>query len=321
MIKETIASTGLRKKSIKIANALTTSAQSLSLSEKRILFAGIAKAGGMSSTVKLSAQEYALTYGIPVKQAYEQIRNAAKNIFNRYITLTRFDGNENETRHFRWLDEYSYQDGLGTVILSFSSPVIPYLLDIEEQFTKYKLSQACALRSVYSWRLLELFEQQSNGWLRISLENFHHAMNAKKTHRNNFKDTRLKILEPAIKELQRNDSWIINWEAIKNGRKVVALYFVFSRKLPEKSTVVIDEAKNFQRISPASCIKSTEPKSTKVSINALEQGKKIARDEKTGWDIYALEDQFYKFKEKKGPVNDLDKAFLGFIRKKVAKSP
>ncbi|WP_325176012.1 replication initiation protein [Erwinia tracheiphila] len=37
---------------------------------------------------------------------------------------------------------------------------MPYLCDLEEQlFTKYKLSQVGALRSLFSWRLLELFEQ------------------------------------------------------------------------------------------------------------------------------------------------------------------
>ncbi len=231
--KTSIEAYGLQNKNIVIANILTMAAQSLSLSEKRILFAAIAKAGGIKATVKLSAQEYATTYGMPIKQAYEQIKEAAHNIFNRYVTLTRLDGKEDTTRHFRWVEAYEYKEGLGNVILVFTNSVMPYLIDLEKQFTKYKLRQACALRSVYSWRLLELFEQQSEGWLLIDLEDFHHAMNATKTHRNNFKDTRSKIIEPSIKELQENDGWFIEWEAIKRGRKVSSLRFVFSRKLPD----------------------------------------------------------------------------------------
>ena len=233
--KESVEALGLKNKTIAIANTLTTSAQSLSLSEKRILFAAIAKAGGLKATVNLSAQEYAATYGMPLKQAYEQIKEAAKSIFNRYITLSRLDGKDDVTRHFRWVEAYEYKEGLGKVVLVFTNSVMPYLIDLEAYFTKYKLKQACALRSVYSWRLLELFEQHSKGWLRIDLEDFYHAMNATKTHRKNFKDARVHIIESSIKELQKNDNWLIEWEPIKPGRKVIALRFVFTRK-PEETT-------------------------------------------------------------------------------------
>ena len=61
--KESENQSGLQNKNIVIANTLTTSAQSLSLSEKRILFAAIAKAGGLKPTVSLSAQEYSSKIG------------------------------------------------------------------------------------------------------------------------------------------------------------------------------------------------------------------------------------------------------------------
>jgi plasmid replication initiation protein len=221
---------GLKNKNVVIANTLTMSAQSLTLSEKRILFAAIAKAGGITGKVNLSAKEYAETYGMAQNQAYEQIKEAAKNIFNRYITLSKFGENNDTTRHFRWVEAYEYKEGLGYVTLVFTSSVMPYLLALEKNFTKYKLRQACALRSVYSWRLLELFEQQSKGWLLIDLEDFHHAMNSTNTHRKNFKDTRVHVIEPAIKELQEKDGWIVAWEPTKLGRKVISLKFVFTKK-------------------------------------------------------------------------------------------
>lgn len=221
----------LQNKNVVIANTLTTSAQSLTLSEKRILFAAIAKGGGIKTVVNLSAQEYAATYGMAQNQAYEQIKEAAKNIFNRYVTLTRLDKTGDVTRHFRWVEACEYKDGLGHVTLVFTNSVMPYLIDLEAHFTKYKLRQACALRSVYSWRLLELFEQQSKGWLLIDLEDFHHAMNSKKTHKQNFKDTRSKIIEPAIIELQKKDNWVIAWESIKQGRKVTSIRFVFTKEV------------------------------------------------------------------------------------------
>ncbi|WP_304674960.1 MULTISPECIES: replication initiation protein, partial [Neisseria] len=57
-----------------IANSISRAAQKLNLSEKRILMAGIVKLNGVNGEVKLSAQEYAETYGIDVHTAYDQLK-------------------------------------------------------------------------------------------------------------------------------------------------------------------------------------------------------------------------------------------------------
>jgi hypothetical protein len=50
---------------------------------------------------------------------------------------------------------------------------------------------------------------------------------------------------------------------------------------------------------------------------ALEEAKKISLAARTGWDIYEIERQFLDFSKKK-PVENVDAAFLGFVRKKVS---
>ena len=100
-----------------------------------------------------------------------------------------------------------------------------------KDFTKYKLQQATALRSAYSWRLLELLMKfESTGWAQYSIEDFATAMDATDKQRADFAKLRTKIIEPAIKELTQKDGWIIAWEPIRKGsRKVVAIKFTFSR--------------------------------------------------------------------------------------------
>lgn len=74
-----------------MSNAISRAAQSLSLAEKRIIFAAIAQMGGKYAPVRITAQEYANTFGMPLKQAYSQLKEASENFFNRYI---RFKLNE-----------------------------------------------------------------------------------------------------------------------------------------------------------------------------------------------------------------------------------
>jgi len=219
----------LQGKDVVMANTLVRSAQSLSLAEKRMLFASVAKMGNNFGEVILYASEYAETFDMPVKQAYEQLKDAAENFFNRYFTLNVPDRKGVMRWKIRWVSSIGYEEGMGRVGLRFTEEVLPYLCDLTREFTKYKLRQACALRSIHSWRLLELFEQQSSGWLNISVENFHHAMETTETHKKNFNQLRTKIIDPAIKELCDKDGWLIGFEAVKRGRKVETLKFTFEK--------------------------------------------------------------------------------------------
>ena len=235
----------LEHKNVVMANALTRSAQGLNLAEKRILFSAIAKMGNNfgKGEVYLYATEYAETFGLAPNQAYEQLKENVRNMRTRYFTLApqdRTEGNGVKRRGKRgmvweinWFQKIGYHDGDGMIGLKFTDDVIPYLHDLEREFTKYKLKQACALRSVYSWRLLELFEQHTGnagkGWWAVSVEDFCDSMEAPDAMRKNFGKLRSQIIEPAITELCNKDGWLIGFETVKEGRKVVRLRFDFER--------------------------------------------------------------------------------------------
>lgn len=227
----------LRGKNVVMSNAISRAAQSLSLAEKRIIFAAIAQMGGKYAPVRITAQEYANTFGMPLKQAYSQLKEGSENFFNRYIRFKLNEVSEIDVDvwKIRWLGAYKYNDGEANVLLHFTPQVMPYLCELEDNFTKYQLSQACALRSVHSWRLLELFEQmntnkENNGWLSISLEDFHHAMESPDSYKTTFGLLRKYMIEPAVKELTEKDHWMIDWKPIKKGRKVVRLEFWFRKE-------------------------------------------------------------------------------------------
>jgi len=232
-------SLSLKRLNVSMANVVVRSAQSLSLAEKRILIAGIAKLRGKNEAVTLSAQEYAETYDVSLDTAYYQLKTAVENIFERYMQFQVNDGKTEGIARIRWIDGYKYFDDEGYVRFGFGNQIFPYLFELNQGFfTKYQLKQAAALRSVHSWRLLELFEQMrpekngkklDNGWLHLTLEEFWHAMEATESYKSNFSLLRKWVIEPAIKELTEKDNWIIQWEPIKRGRRVAALKFKFER--------------------------------------------------------------------------------------------
>lgn len=223
---------------ITISNALTTAAQGLSLAEKRVMMYAVARldsfksdGGTPSGAVKLLAADYAAQFDVDVDTAYTQLRQAGKGIFKRYIRFFETAGSGLEEVEIRWVSSARYSPGAGAVTLRFSPEIAPHLLQLKSQFTRYQLVQASALRSVYSWRLLELLSQfESTGWRQIELDEFHHAMETPDSYRSNFKECRKRVIEPAVKELRDKDGWLIEWQAIKTGRKVTALRFEFERQ-------------------------------------------------------------------------------------------
>ena len=224
----------LLNRNVVISNYIVRSAQTLSLSEKRIIMAGVAQLGGVNAEVVLSAQEYADTYEVDIHTAYDQLKSAANALMKRSLSWQVQDGKKIGVQHTIWVQGYRYFKDQGIVKFKFSEYIFPFLFELQREFTKYQLKQAAALRSIHSWRQMELFEQMkvekdSNGWLSMPIEEFWHAMEATESYRANFGLLRKWVIEPAIKELTEKDGWLIEWEARKRGRKVSTLLFKFGR--------------------------------------------------------------------------------------------
>lgn len=234
-----------------MSNALTRSAHGLSLGEKRIIMAAVSKLDSRQAltpnqtlpSTKITAEEYAELAQCGMNAAYEALQTAAKNLYDRSITIfqpsfkrgSKKIGDKGTTTKMRWVGRATYHDQEGWVELVWWSEVVPHLLGLKKQFTSYQLQQATALRSVYSWKLLELLMRfKSTGQADYTIEDFCESMEATQKQRSDFAKIRTKIIEPAVKELREKDNWIIEWIPIKAGRRVASLRFIFHRN-PQKS--------------------------------------------------------------------------------------
>jgi plasmid replication initiation protein len=191
---------------------------------------------GEVPTTRITAAEYAEAFGVDLNTAYDQLKSASKQLYKRSITFFEPAWKRNGKPlpptivHMRWVGQVKYQDGEGWVELSWWPALLPHLTGLRRQFTSYQLQQASALRSVYSWKLLELLTRfESTGWAEYTIEDFAASMDATEKQRENFANIRRKIIEPAVKELTEKDGWLIQWEPIKAGRKVKAVRFTFMR--------------------------------------------------------------------------------------------
>lgn len=228
---------------VTMTNALTRASHGLTLAEKRIVIAAASKLDstrplpfGEVPTTRITAAEFVELYGVDSNTAYEQLQEAAKHLYARSITF--FEPAERRRGKplkptmvtMRWVGQVHYQKGEGWVELYWWPQLLPHLVGLKKQFTTYQLQQATALRSTYSWKLLELLMRfQSTGRAEYTVEDFATAMGATDKQRADFAAIRRKIIEPAVKELQEKDGWLIQWMPIKAGRRVSSVRFTFMR--------------------------------------------------------------------------------------------
>lgn len=225
-----------------MSNALTRAAHGLTLGEKRVIAWAVSTLDsrqvlkpGEVPTTRISAMDYATEFKVNNDTAYDQLQAAAKSLYNRSITFYEPAHKRNgkplpPTKvQMRWVGEAKYQAGEGWIELGWWPKLLPHLTGLKKQFTSYQLQQASALRSIYSWRLLELLMRfKSTGKAEYTIEDFRASMDAPASL-SDFGQVKRRIIDPAVKELTEKDGWLIQWEAVKAGRKVKSIRFNFVR--------------------------------------------------------------------------------------------
>jgi len=227
---------------VTMKNVVARAAQGFSLPEKRIVFAAIGQIDSRKPLkhyhdpkrrrVRVSAIDYAELSKVDVKVAYQELMRSGKKLFDRYLSYKVMTPKGEQTMYYRWIEAAKYHHGEGWIEVTLATEILPYLTELTQHFTRYRLEQTAGLRSVYSWRLLEYLTSwkekgSEKGMRTVELDKFRELMEVPPSYK--WYNIRQKIIEPAIKELREKDNWDIQWQGVKKGRSFAAITFVWER--------------------------------------------------------------------------------------------
>jgi hypothetical protein len=255
-----------RKKDLVVkSNRLIEASYRLTLAEQRIILFSIVTARqtrkGLSADdfVTIQAGDYAAMFHVPLKQAYEQIKEATKTLFRRYVILydTHQETGKPRKIEVRWLSAASYIDGAGAIQLRFATDMVPFITRLETEFTRYKLGKIANMTSAYAIRLYELLVQWGSvgereielGWLKKTLM-------LEKDYPRMF-DFKKRVIDVALSQINAHSDLTAQYTQRKTGRIVTHLIFTFAPKatapLGEASSTAIDsdpirDSELFQRL-------------------------------------------------------------------------
>lgn len=224
------------------SNALVEASYRLSVYEQRIILACIAQVRRDEPLTDqrlytVSAQQIADMTGTQLGTAYQHLKAASERLFRREVTLHEAPNGQGgaKVRLTRWVQEVVYQKERGTVALRFSQPMVPYLSQLTEQFTRYALSDVARMDSAHAIRLYELLCQwRDAGEREVSIEWLREAFQLEGKYPA-IKDLKRWVIEPAVGQINEHSPLWVKWSQRKTGRRVSHLTFTFGEKAAEQA--------------------------------------------------------------------------------------
>lgn len=204
-----------------------------SIQEQRIILMLLAQIKPNDEDFKgyrITVADFAEKIGLKVGGVYTEMEQTLKTLMSRVITIK----NGKSFLILNWLSSAKYMHGSGYVELAFDPNLKPYLLQLQDHYTIYQLANVLFFKCTYSGRLYELlkkeaFKKDKNGNFSVlfQYEELREIFGVGKKEYANFKDFRVKTIEPARSEISdKTELNILDVKYGKMGRKVTNMTFV-----------------------------------------------------------------------------------------------
>lgn len=159
-----------------------------------------------------------------------QLLKAVKKLKKREVT---FINDCNDVINTSWIQAIKYHKKnkmtIGVSIL-FSLEVIPYISNLTSNFTMIKYEDAALFNSAYALRFYELFMQWgSTGYREIEISHLRKMMMIEDKYPD-VKNLRVRVIEPAIKQINEKTNLDVKFQNIKSGAKITHFCFRFTKK-------------------------------------------------------------------------------------------
>ena len=222
-------------------NALIDASFNLSLVEQRLMLLAIVEAREIQdltpdTPIEIKASSYREQYNTDSSEAYKQLAEATKQLFNRQFSYVDKYKSDDAITVSRWLNEATYINNKGTVVIYLNRNVISMISRLEANFTKYLLEQVSDFKSQYSIRLYELlikYKDVGNS-KKYTIEEIRSLLGIGVNEYKVLADFKKRVLDLAVKEINDKTDTTIKYEQFKEGRTISHILFKIGKKLAKK---------------------------------------------------------------------------------------
>jgi plasmid replication initiation protein len=222
----------MEHKLVRKSNFLIEASYKLSLVEQRIvmMLASMIKPNDDEfKKYSLNIKDFSALLELKNKDEYAHLQTVTKKLLTRAFTVKM----PNEILQIGWLSSARYLEGQGIVELCFDPQLKPFLLQLKDRFTSYRLKNVIQLRSSFSIRIYELLKQYERLAERtFLLETLRKHLGLEDHHYKLYGDFKRNILLVAQAELAEKTDLIFDFEEIKVARRVGKIRFIIKSQVP-----------------------------------------------------------------------------------------
>lgn len=223
-------------------NALIDASFNLSLIEQRLMLLAIVEARELpkltpETPIEIKATTYRDQYNTDKSEAYKQLSEATKQLFNRQFSYIDRYADTDAVTVSRWVNEVTYVNDKGMVVMYLNRNVISMISRLEEQFTKYHLIQVSDLKSQYSIRLYELLIKYLSigNSKKYPINDLRTLLGIGVNEYKTMSDFKKRVLDLAVTEINDKTDIKVKYDQFKEGRTISHILFKISQKKDRKS--------------------------------------------------------------------------------------
>ena len=216
----------------------------------------------------ITAKEFSEFFNTDISNSYRLLKKAIDKLMKADISLERPE-NQSVIK-INICSKAEYIKKSGRIHVEFTDSIMPYLSQVRKKFVLYNLKEIANFGSLYTTRLYELIQEfQQTGYMIKSIEQLKKVFGVKNKFKL-YKDFKRRTFEHACQEINDNYKMNLDFEEIKDGRKVVAIKFIFKKTKVHK---VINQQTGIEKNvyqKPAVQTKKRTPKTKNNKTNVIE---------------------------------------------------
>ena len=233
--------TDLKNNLVVKSNELITASYSMTVNEQRLLLACIGQIDSRTTldngaVFRLSVEEARDLFYTKGDQrhAYRDMQDACERLFERKVRIALPESQELLTR---FVQSIVFDPENGTADLRFAYEILPYLSQLEANFTKYRLSNIVQLTSSHAVRIYELivsWATQGQYYKEMEIDAFRELLGLGEKYKQNGELRRF-VTDRAVQQINESTDFELDINFRKSKRTFKWIQLRFNQKAAAKA--------------------------------------------------------------------------------------
>lgn len=182
----------------------------------------------------IAVKDFLLMLNLPSGGNYVHIKKVIDTLMSKVVEIPS-NAEAGGWVKTHWVSRAEYVNGTGVIQLRFAPELKPYLIQLKDTFTSYRLSNVLSLKSGYSIRLYELMKKwQFAGEWTCSITSLREKLGVESKKYPRYANFNAKVLKVAVAELNEKTDLSITVTELKNKRNVEKVYFNIKSKVAKE---------------------------------------------------------------------------------------